>query len=120
MTQPPVPPHPDDRDQDLTAAEAAIATLEAQFAALKDRIAQLRTDRDRVAAIEARRDRVAAAKTPGWKTELRHLEAELGAIEANLESRLLSWHSFREPFWHIVRWGGGGLVLGWWLHSWLQ
>jgi hypothetical protein len=50
------------------------------------------------------------------KDELLHQLQELGEqlekIEADLESRLLSWSSFREPFWQIVRFGGIGVIIG--------
>jgi len=44
--------------------------------------------------------------------QLQELGEQLEQIEANLESRLLSWSSFREPFWQIVRFGGIGVIIG--------
>ncbi len=50
------------------------------------------------------------------KEELQHqlqeLSDRLEQIEADLESRLLSWNSFREPFWQIVRFVGIGIIIG--------
>lgn len=46
------------------------------------------------------------------KLQLQELSDRLEQIEADLESRLLSWSSFREPFWQIVRFGGLGVVIG--------
>ncbi len=44
--------------------------------------------------------------------QLDELGEQLEQIEADLESRLLSWSSFREPFWQIVRFGGIGIIIG--------
>ncbi|MGP1375444.1 MAG: hypothetical protein ACTS3T_21635 [Almyronema sp.] len=50
--------------------------------------------------------------------ELARLQAELEQLELTLESRLVTWRNFREPFWQAVRFGGCGLLLGWLLKSW--
>ncbi|ELS34486.1 MULTISPECIES: hypothetical protein [Pseudanabaena] len=44
--------------------------------------------------------------------QLQEVGDRLEQVEANLESRLLSWSSFREPFWQIVRFGGLGIIIG--------
>ncbi|WP_199288985.1 hypothetical protein [Pseudanabaena sp. FACHB-1998] len=44
--------------------------------------------------------------------KLQEISDRLEQIEADLESRLLSWSSFREPFWQIVRFGGLGIIIG--------
>ena len=44
--------------------------------------------------------------------QLQEVGEQLEQIEANLESRLLSWSSFREPFWQIVRFVGIGIIIG--------
>ena len=44
--------------------------------------------------------------------QLQEISDRLEQIEGDLESRLLSWNSFREPFWQIVRFGGIGVVIG--------
>lgn len=44
--------------------------------------------------------------------QLQEIGDRLEQVEANLESRLLSWSSFREPFWQIVRFGGLGIIIG--------
>ncbi len=53
--------------------------------------------------------------SPHKEELLKQLEAvgeQLEQIEADLESRLLSWSSFREPFWQIVRFVGIGIIIG--------
>jgi len=44
--------------------------------------------------------------------QLQEISDRLEQIESDLESRLLSWSSFREPFWQIVRFGGIGVIIG--------
>ena len=44
--------------------------------------------------------------------QLQEVSDRLEQIEADLESRLLTWSSLREPFWQIVRFGGLGVVIG--------
>jgi chromosome segregation ATPase len=44
--------------------------------------------------------------------QLQEISDRLEQLEADLESRLLSWSSLREPFWQIVRFGGLGVVIG--------
>ncbi|MFN5390489.1 MAG: hypothetical protein ACK5CM_15170 [Pseudanabaena sp.] len=53
--------------------------------------------------------------SPHKEELLKQLDAvteQLEQIEADLESRLLSWSSFREPFWQIVRFVGIGIFMG--------
>ncbi|MCA1993960.1 MAG: DUF2203 domain-containing protein, partial [Coleofasciculus sp. S288] len=51
------------------------------------------------------------------QAELKRIKEELETIELNLESRLFSWGSLKEPFWQAVRFGGLGVVIGWILKS---
>jgi len=44
--------------------------------------------------------------------QLQEISDRLEQIEGDLESRLLSWSSFREPFWQIARFGGIGIIIG--------
>jgi DNA repair exonuclease SbcCD ATPase subunit len=44
--------------------------------------------------------------------QFQEISDRLEQLEADLESRLLSWSSLREPFWQIVRFGGLGVVIG--------
>ena len=44
--------------------------------------------------------------------QLLEISDRLEQVEAEIESRLLSWSSFREPFWQIVRFTGIGIVIG--------
>ena len=51
------------------------------------------------------------------QAQLRQIGQELDKIELNLESRLFSWGSLKEPFWLAVRFGGLGVLIGWFLKS---
>ena len=55
-------------------------------------------------------------ESPSHKDEihrqLQEISDRLEQLEADLESRLLSWSSLREPFWQIVRFGGIGVIIG--------
>jgi hypothetical protein len=51
------------------------------------------------------------------KAELKQIQEQLETIELNLESRLFSWGSLKEPFWQAVRFGGLGIIIGWILKS---
>lgn len=102
---------------DWTEFETAIAALETQLDELKGRLSQVQQDQERLAQLKSRRQQLKNEHPTGWKTELRHLTSEIEALELNLESKLIDWQSFRKPFWQVVRFGGLGLVLGWFLHA---
>ncbi len=44
--------------------------------------------------------------------QLQEISDRLEQIEGEMESRLISWSSFREPFWQIVRFVGIGIIIG--------
>lgn len=44
--------------------------------------------------------------------QLQEISDRLEQLEGDLESRLISWSSFREPFWQIVRFVGIGIIIG--------
>jgi len=99
--------------------EQALATLEESLQALKERYSQVQQDQQRQATLQERRDRLEqelrSGRTPELTAELQQIQAQLDELEVNLESRLLSWASFREPFWQVIRFGGAGILLGWFL-----
>ncbi|MGQ9866494.1 MAG: hypothetical protein ACUVSQ_09490 [Pseudanabaenaceae cyanobacterium] len=94
------------------------AELAAQLTALQERLAHLRTCEETRAQLQADaehwqqyRDRREA------QTRLQEIQSQLEALEVEMESRLFSWQSFRQPFWVMVRFGGLGFLLGWWLRG---
>ncbi len=44
--------------------------------------------------------------------QLLEISDRLEQVEAEIESRLLSWSSFSEPFWQVVRFTGLGIIIG--------
>ncbi len=51
------------------------------------------------------------------KAEFLQIQNQLQVLEINLESRLFSWSSVKEPFWQVIRFGGLGVIIGWLLKS---
>ncbi len=107
----PEPPPSDDLAQ-------AIAEVEATLQALKQRYEQVQRDRHQRDRLQARRADLAA--TTPQAEELAAIARQLETLELNLESRLFRWRELREPFWHAVRFGGLGLLLGWALGFWVS
>jgi predicted RNase H-like nuclease (RuvC/YqgF family) len=93
--------------------------VERSLQALKDRYQQVQQDEQRRTELGHRREQIRQelrqSPLPQLKAELQQLEDQLEILETNLESRLLSWNSLKRPFWQIVRFGGLGMVLGWFL-----
>lgn len=106
-------------DQEL---EQALAEAETMLADLKERYAQIQRDQQRQIELKNRIEDVVPqlrqTRSQQLKAELKDLKAELETIELNLESRLFTWGSLKEPFWQAVRFGGLGVILGWVLKSW--
>ncbi|MBR8829093.1 MAG: hypothetical protein DSM107014_14540 [Gomphosphaeria aponina SAG 52.96 = DSM 107014] len=112
---------PPDLNQ-LPEIEQALLDLEQSFVALKERLAQVKRDEERREELTERVNELKEQKknnraTEPIKTEIRLLQRELEEIEVNLESRLLSFSAFKEPFWQAVRFAGMGVVIGWVLKS---
>ncbi|NEO21812.1 MULTISPECIES: DUF2203 domain-containing protein [unclassified Moorena] len=124
--------------QDVAEFEEELGQIERSLNTLKKRYTQVQRDQRQQAQLQERREQVRKdlrktksnqtnsnkTKTTNTKTnrqalkaELRQIQEQLEVLELNLESQLFSWHSLREPFWHGVRFGGLGLVIGWILRS---
>ncbi|EAW34185.1 hypothetical protein [Lyngbya sp. PCC 8106] len=101
--------------------EQALSEIERSLLEIKQRYAQVKRDGQRQAELKNRIDEVIPelrqTRSRQLREELRQIEAELETIELNLESRLFTWGSLREPFWQAVRFGGLGIVIGWVLQS---
>jgi predicted RNase H-like nuclease (RuvC/YqgF family) len=99
--------------------EQEVEAVERSLQALKDRYQQIQQDEQRRVELGHRREEIRQelrqSPLPQLKAELQRLEEQLEVLETNLESRLLSWSSLKRPFWQIVRFGGLGMVLGWFL-----
>lgn len=102
--------------------EQAISEAEQSLQLLKERYAQVRRDQRRQAELQQRREQVRKelrtdSNRGSLQAELKQIKEQLETIELNLESRLFSWGSLKEPFWQAVRFGGLGVVVGWILKS---
>jgi DNA repair exonuclease SbcCD ATPase subunit len=105
--------------------EVQIQGLDRALQEIKQRLAQVRTmqgDRIQLKSQQQEvRDRLKHLSTPthdsaAQQQELKQRLTEIGSqlelLEVELESRLISWSSFREPFWQIVRFSGLGILIG--------
>ncbi|MFQ3679367.1 MAG: hypothetical protein SNJ60_02500 [Pseudanabaenaceae cyanobacterium] len=94
------------------------AELAAQLTALQERLAHLRTCDETRTQLQAAADQLQPYRDRREaQTQLQEIQNQLEALEVEMESRLFSWQSFRQPFWVVVRFGGLGFLLGWWLRG---
>lgn len=120
--------HPEESDQRRSSHDAgepvaefeqSLADAERSLQELKHRYQQVQTDQQHQVELQERRDRLrqefSQTRTPELQTELKQIKDQLETLEVNLESRLISESSLREIFWQMVRFGGLGLVIGWFL-----
>jgi hypothetical protein len=125
MTSPSEPSFSSDTDR--SSAETAmleepefereLEAVEQSLQALKDRYLQVQQDERRQGELQQQREQIRQelqkSSLPQLKADLKQIQEQLEVLEINLESRLFSWSSLKEPFWQIVRFGGLGVMLGW-------
>lgn len=97
--------------------QQGLSDVEQALIALKERYEQVENDYSLQDELKRRRLSLLQSKLPEMKAELKHIEQQLEVLEINLESRLLNWRSFKDPFWQIVRFSGLGVIIGWLLKS---
>lgn len=101
--------------------ENQLQELERSLAALKARYTQIQEDSQLRDELQQRRRHLETQRhrrrDPQWQAELKQIADRLAELEVNLESSLVSWETFREPFWQAVRFGGLGIAIGWLLKS---
>lgn len=107
---------------DADEFEQALSDVEQSLFALKERYAQVQRDQQRQAQLKYRREEIRQSSGQTYnqsalKTELQQIKQELETIELNLESKLVTFSTFKEPFWQAVRFGGLGIVIGWLLKA---
>ncbi|MGI0485394.1 hypothetical protein ACN4EK_08160 [Pantanalinema rosaneae CENA516] len=121
----PLPPSDHDRSKTDRGAveelnfEQELVAVERSLQALKQRYTQVEQDQQEQAQLQQRREQLQTelepAAHPELQAELKQIQSRLDELEFNLESRLFTWSSLKEPFWQIIRFGGFGMVLGWFL-----
>ncbi|WP_346289492.1 DUF2203 domain-containing protein [Sphaerothrix gracilis] len=94
--------------EDMGQFEAALSETAQTFKAVRQRYREVRQ-------AQQQHQQLSQADLP--RQELARLQAELEQLELTLESRLVTWRNFQEPFWQAVRFGGLGLLLGWLLRG---
>lgn len=111
------PPSPRDRTPEAAEFEQALADVEQTLHDLKTRYTQVQQDQQRQIELRHRREDIhqhlRQSPVPALKAELDQIQDQLDELEVNLESRLFTLGSLKEPFWQIVRFGGLGVILGW-------
>jgi len=99
--------------------EQALGDVEQSLRALKERYIQVQQDQAQRTQLRQQmhqvRQEFQQTHLSSLKTELNQLQDQLDQLEIHLESQLFSWKTLREPFWQIVRFGGLGIVIGWFL-----
>jgi hypothetical protein len=98
-----------------------IAELEAAIFALKQRHADTQLAAQEQVVLTRQRNELKQKKSnhPEVKQELQMIRSRLAELDLTLESRLLNeWRLMWEPFWQAVRFGGLGILIGWFLASW--
>lgn len=114
------PVNQDSEVSDMELAQA-LAEVEHNLAAVKERYSQVQYYQKRKVELQHRleevRPEVRRQKTHKLREELQQIQTELETIELNLESSLFGWNSIKEPFWQALRFGGLGIVIGWLLKS---
>lgn len=101
--------------------EQQLEQLENELMLLKQRYSQIERDQQKKAEWRQKAKDIQQAKnrTEEMRFDLRRIEKEIELIEINLESKLISWRSLNKPFWQVIRFGGLGILIGWWLKSWM-
>lgn len=92
--------------------EQSFIDLETSLSSLKQRYTQVQEGQQQKQDLQERLGQL--------QTELKQVKNQLATLEVELESRLLSWLTVKEPFWQAVRFGGLGFAIGWGLHWWLR
>ena len=108
---------PSGEDSQIEEFQQGLYDVEQALVALKERYEQIENDSNLLQELKNRRSSLLQSKLPEMKAELKHIEQQLEVLSINLESRLLNWRSFKDPFWQIVRFSGMGVIIGWLLKS---
>jgi exonuclease VII small subunit len=109
-----------EKSSELAELETQLQQAEQLLQEVRQRLLQIETGESDRATLQQQQIEIGAEikqnQTADQKIELKkqlaQITDQLEMVEAQLESRLLSWDSFREPFWQIVRFGGLGVLLG--------
>lgn len=118
-SSPPAPESAQSDSQNEQSTEYKLQILTEALEKLKERHAQIERDRQRQAELQQQLGHLSnqQAPSPEIEQDIKQIQQHLEELEFALESQLLSWDDFKEPFWQAVRFGGLGLVIGWFLKA---
>ena len=100
--------------EELARFETALKETAKDFLALRDRYFAVKQAYRQRAELQAQFD---PATLP--TAERQRLQQQIDTLEETLEGKILAWETLKEPFWQALRFGGLGLVLGWFLRGWV-
>ncbi|AFY70117.1 hypothetical protein Pse7367_1841 [Thalassoporum mexicanum PCC 7367] len=98
--------------------EVQISQAEYLLQDLKQKLAQVKVAQDTKTELQKQQQKLEGELDQGsgdkeeLKQQVDELSKQIESIETELASRFISWRSFREPFWQIVRFAGVGVLVG--------
>ena len=96
------------RPSDRQEFEIALREATKSLKAVKERYVEIRRAQHQQKSL---RERLQHEDLP--LSEVKAIKQRLEELELSLESRLLSWRHFQQPFWQAIRFGGLGVIIGW-------
>jgi hypothetical protein len=104
-------------ERDLIELDTKLSELAQSYEEVRNRITQVKAAQlNREELLAKLQELEGQSELGGYKTQLRDLQQQLDQVELELESKLFNFTQLQRPFWWIVRFGGGGILLGWWLN----
>lgn len=126
MTSPQQPPQPEESSQvvpDEPASgepfnfEQELQEAERSLQELKDHHHQFQSTQQQVTGLHQQQEQLTQEKTTPpveLSQELTILKHRLKQLESDLDNRIFAWIGLK-PFWQAIRFGGLGLIVGWFL-----
>jgi hypothetical protein len=102
----------------LEGAGPSLPELWQQLEGLEARLHQLKTGLSNLLQLQQAEADPPADDVQAAAQETLRLQEAAEAFELELASRVMPWQHLQEPFWQAVRFGGLGLLVGWFL-AWL-
>ncbi len=115
------PNHPNSKPSDWDAIELELKETETLLTEIKHQLAQakqVQSDRSTLKTekleleTQLNHKKLSIKQKQEIKTQLQDLKMRLEAIEIAIAEQLVSWTSFKEPFWQVIRFSGAGFLLG--------
>ncbi len=100
------------------SASPSLPELLLQLEGLEARIQQLKAGIANLLQLQQAETAPPSDDAQAAAQETLRLQEAADAFELDLASRVMSWQHLQEPFWQAVRFGGLGLLIGWFF-AWL-